>query len=168
MEIAAELKIQDGRSALAWNGSPPSAEEAVQIAALRADLGDALKPSASGGAPFEENTSTFKLLRFVRGHAENAAEAYRATLVYREEVQADAARAQLLSLNWPWPTVLPRFAPLVAVIERGLRMCAPCQLKVAGAGETALLVTACDVGLHNLKAVVAAGLSEMYLEHSMW
>ena len=163
--LSKSLGVRSARSALDWNNAPPNAAEVLLIATLRTSLAAELAPSTTASAPpFVENTSDWKLLRFVRGHGDEAEAAYRTALAFRAETNADAARTALATANWPWPSSLSQFAPLIGMIGRGLRVCPISQI----GRTTEYIITACDVGFHDLKAVAAAGLGEMYLEHSMW
>lgn len=148
------------RNQTLFDDGPPNEEEAIQIGALREELSDLLATSPLSEQP--ENCSDWKLLRFLRGHAGDtgaAAAAFHEMVRFREESGVNELRDKLLSQGRRDPSSLQDYKALTSLVQKGLRYCFPVRFD-----DNMRLLTFLDVGLLNLRAVLAADLGDMYFE----
>ena len=145
-------------STLTFNDSLPSNEELTNIAALRHELGTLMTTGTLSKQP--ENISDYKLLRFLRGYensVEEAAEAYRAMATYRADNNFDTLRQKLIDNDTRDPNLLSEYQPIVQLLAKGLRY-------EYGFDRKQNLVTVTDIGALDLRAIIKAGLQELYCE----
>ncbi len=144
------------------NCSPPTNDESAQLKELRSALRDVL--SLDYVAPYEELTSDWKLLRFLRGYSHvvgDAATAYRRMTDFRREmgvgVMVDKMKEkekQTGKLEFPYDS--DEFSPLVdCLTSDGL-------LRNAGTFDKAgNVLTSVAVGLYDLRKIAMMGLSDL-------
>ena len=146
-----------------FDDAPASDAERAQIADMRAQLGTLLTKPPLSLQP--ENVSDFKLLRFLRGFArvtDDAVQAFREMAEYRAAHGTNDLRDKLMRLGGDSggpvsPHLVPEYKPIVDLIARGIR-------HEYGLDRHGCLMTVTDIGALDLRAIVKAGLQEMYIE----
>ena len=115
---AAEWAAMSSGERVQFDDGPPTEEEAAKLLILRKNLHDLVATPPLKDQP--ENVSDFKMLRFLRGYAGDAAaaeKAYRDMADFRSKQGLEKLREKLLAEDCQSPHLLKEFAPIVRCLR---------------------------------------------------
>ena len=148
-------------STLDFNDSLPSSIELENIQTLRSLLGVLLTEGPLSLQP--ENTSDFKLLRFLRGYensVEEAEAAYREMAKYREENGFNQLRQKLIERGKKDPNYWEEYKPVMDIISKGVRY-------EYGRDKANNVVTVTDIGALDIRAIIKHNLANLWSEMAL-
>lgn len=146
-----------------------TADELVFVEKLKKDIQPAIDAYGGEDKLFPEMISEYKLLRYVRGHGNNAKNAFSSHLKYRTDRGVDQARAELMDIEeqtgqLPWPYNLSKFNDIIVnvfdnVLPAHLHKYTPKDLSP---------MTLTYLANYDFEKIARKGYSELWLELMMY